>query len=183
MAAELVDYIPRVMIKSALFQHISNGSVRVSKADDDDWKKLGCLLTYIKNTIDLDLTLSANAMTVIKWWCDAAYAVRADFKSQTGSTMSMGRGTIISKSGKQKLKTKSSTEAELVSTSHTVPQMIWTNYFLESQGFIIDHATILYQDNKSAMLMERNDKFSSGKQTKKSIFDTSLLKIKLLLAK
>ena len=79
--------------------------------------------------------------------------------------MSMGRGTIMNKSGKQKLNTKSSTEAELVGASDTVPQMIWTNYFLESQGFVIDHA-ILFQDNKSAMLMERNGKFSSGKQTK-----------------
>jgi hypothetical protein len=104
-------------------------------------------------------------MTVVKWWCDAAYAVRNDYKSQTGSTMSMGRGTIMNKSGKQKLNTKSSTEAELVGASDTVPQMIWTNYFLQSQGFIINQA-ILYQDNKSAMLMERNGKLSSGKQTK-----------------
>jgi hypothetical protein len=138
---------------------------RVSKADKDDWKKLSRLLTYIKSTIDLDLTLSAKSTSVVKWWCDAAYAVRDDFKSQTGSTMSMGRGTIMNKSGKQKLNTKSSTEAELVGASDTVPQMIWTNYFLESQGFIIEHAT-LYQDNKSAMLMEQNGKFSSGKQTK-----------------
>jgi hypothetical protein len=138
---------------------------RVSKADEDDWKKLSRLLTYIKNTLDLDLTLSAHKMSVVKWWCDAAYAVRADYKSQTGSTMSMGRGTIMNKSGKQKLNTKSSTEAELVGASDTVPQMIWTNYFLESQGFIVDNA-ILYQDNKSAMLMERNGKLSSGKQTK-----------------
>ena len=35
------------------------------------------------------------------------------------------------------------------------PQLLWTNYFLRNQGFQINEAT-LYQDNKSAMLLEGN---------------------------
>ena len=57
---------------------------RVSRADTDDWKKLKRLLNYIRCTIDLKLTLSADNMTLTKWWVDAAYAIRDDYKSQPG---------------------------------------------------------------------------------------------------
>ena len=138
---------------------------RVTKADDDDWKKLKRLLQYIKGTMDLRLTLSAEKMNIVKWWVDAAYAVRQGCRSQTGSTMTLGRGTIMSKSTKQKINTKSSTESELVGASDSVPQIVWTNYFIAAQGYEIND-TILYQDNTSAIAMETNGKLSSGKRTK-----------------
>ena len=138
---------------------------RVSKADEDDWKKLQRLLQYIHSTIDLKLTLSASNMSIIKWWVDVAYGVRSDCKSQTGRTMSLGRGTIMSHSTKQKINTKSSTESELVGASDSVPQIVWTNYFLTSQGYSVND-TILYQDNTSAISMETNGKLSSGRRTK-----------------
>jgi hypothetical protein len=47
-------------------------------------------------------------------YVDASYAVDSDFKSHTGAVISLGYGPIFVKSTKQKLKTKSSTEAELV---------------------------------------------------------------------
>jgi hypothetical protein len=138
---------------------------RVSKADTDDWKKLQRLMQYIHHTIDLQLTLSASNMSVVKWWVDVAYGVRSDYKSQTGRTMSLGKGTIMSHSTKQKLNTKSSTESELVGASDSVPQIVWTNYFLTAQGYALND-TILFQDNTSAISMETNGKLSSGKQTK-----------------
>ena len=138
---------------------------RVTKADEDDWKKLKRLMQYIKNTLDLKLTLSAKNMNIVKWWVDAAYAVRDSCRSQTGSTMSLGLGTIMSKSTKQKINTKSSTESELVGASDSVPQIVWTNYFIKAQGYDIDES-ILYQDNTSAIAMETNGKLSSGKRTK-----------------
>ena len=138
---------------------------RVTKADDDDWKKLKRLMQYINSTIDLHLTLSAENMNVIKWWVDVAYGVRDDYKSQTGRAMTFGRGTIMNKSTKQKLNTNSSTEAELVGASDSVPQIVWTNYFVSAQGYSIND-TILYQDNTSAISMEKNGKLSSSKRTK-----------------
>lgn len=138
---------------------------RVSKADEDDWKKLKRLLGYIQGTMHLVLTLSAENFNVIKWWVDAAYGVRDDFKSQTGRTMTFGKGTIMSKSTKQKINTKSSTEAELIGASDMMPQILWTRYFIIAQGFEIDKC-ILYQDNKSAILMEENGKLSSSQRTR-----------------
>jgi hypothetical protein len=61
------------------------------------------------------LTLSAGNLCCIKWHVDASFAVHPDFKSHTSATMSFegGKGTAQSASRKQKLNTKSSTEAEL----------------------------------------------------------------------
>ena len=40
--------------------------------------------------------------------------------------MSLGQGAMYATAQKQKLNTKSSTEAELVSTVDVLPQMLWT---------------------------------------------------------
>lgn len=141
---------------------------RCACADQDDWKKLKRLLTYLRDTIDMQLILQADSMNVIKWWVDAAYGVRHDFRSQTGAGMSIGntgRDIFQVKSVKQGLNTKSSTEAEVVAASDMAPYLLWTRYFLEAQGITIDRC-ILYQDNKSAMLLECNGSLSSSKRTK-----------------
>ncbi len=56
-------------------------------------------------------------------------------RSHTGGAMSMGTGATYSTSKKQKLNTKSSTEAELVGVDDVLPQAIWTKYFMEAQGY------------------------------------------------
>jgi hypothetical protein len=68
-------------------------------------------------------------------------------------------------STRQKLNTRSSTETELVAADDLMPQIMWTNYFLNAQGYGL-HQTILYQDNRSAILLENNGKMSSSKRTK-----------------
>ena len=42
-------------------------TTRVKEPDEDDWKKLVRALKYLKDTIDLVLTLSADNMSVVKW--------------------------------------------------------------------------------------------------------------------
>ena len=78
---------------------------------------------------------------MLKWWVDVSYAAHDAMRGHTGGTMSMGKdrgGSIISISKKQKLNTKSLTEAELVGADNAMPQMLWTRYFLEAQGYVID---------------------------------------------
>ena len=59
---------------------ISFLTTRVKSPDEDDWKKLIRLLKYIKGTIDLPLTLSADNSSILKWWADGSFAVHADMK-------------------------------------------------------------------------------------------------------
>jgi hypothetical protein len=49
--------------------------------------------------------------------------------------------------------------------SDTLLQILWTRYFLEAQGYPVTES-IIFQDNQSAMLLEKNGKASSGKRTR-----------------
>ena len=79
--------------------------------------------------------------------------------------MSLGKGVVYGTSVCQKLNTKSSTEAELVGVNQVMPQVLWTRYFLEAQGYGVKD-NIAFQDNQSAMLLENNGRASSGKRTR-----------------
>ena len=113
----------------------------------------------------MSLVLSADSPTLSRWWVDAAYAVHNDCKGHTGAGMSFGQGMAISYSWKQQVMTKSSTEAELVGVDDILGYILWAHYFMEEQRYDMD-ASILYQDNMSAILLETNGKASSSKRTK-----------------
>ncbi len=140
-------------------------TTRVKGPDKDDQKKLQRVLSYLSGTKGLTLTLEATDLSIAKWWVDGSYAVHNDMRSHTGGTMSLGKGSIYSTSIRQKLNTKSSTETELVAVADVMPQVLWTGYFLKEQGYGVGKSTI-YQDNKSAILLEENGRSSSGKRTR-----------------
>jgi len=122
-------------------------------------------MRYLRATKLMPLTLKADSTNVIKWSVDAAYAIHFDMHSHTGGAMSMGKGVIYGTSTRQKLPTKSSTEAKIVAVSDVLPQVVWTCYFLEAQGYIVSDS-IVYQDNQSAILLEKHGKASSSKRSR-----------------
>ena len=91
------------------------------------------MMKYLNGTQDMKLTLSAKNLWSIKWYVDASFAVHPDFRSQTGGTMTFGKGAVQSLSKKQKLNTRSSTEAELVGADDVATQILWTKHFMEAQ--------------------------------------------------
>ena len=137
-------------------------STRVQHPDHDDYKKLGRVMKYLQNTMTLPLTLEADDLQLIHWWIDGAFATHRDMRSHTGGAMSLGKGIIYGTSTRQKLNTRSSTEAELVAVDDCMSQILWTRYFLDAQGYNINEC-IIYQDNKSAILLEQNGRASSSK--------------------
>ena len=138
---------------------------RVKCPDIDDYKKLARVIKYLRGTSKMPLTLKADSVASAKWWVDASYAVHTDMKSHTGGAMSMGQGMIYGTSTRQRINTKSSTEAELVGFNEVLPQVIWTRNFLAAQGFDNNKATV-YQDNQSDILLGKNGRASSSKRTR-----------------
>ena len=75
------------------------------------------------------------------------------------------RHLTYAKSTKQKLNTKSSTEAELVGVSEYLPYNIWLPMFMKEQGYDIK-TNLLAQDNQSAIKMEMNGRNSCTGNTR-----------------
>ena len=138
---------------------------RVKSPNESDWNKLVRMMKFLNGTREEPLILSADNLSICRWHVDASFAVHPDYKSHTGGTFTMGKGAIISQSSKQKLNTRSSTEAELVGVDDVAQKILWTKQFMEAQGYPIEQ-NILYQDNKSAILLEKNGKKSSSKRTR-----------------
>ena len=132
--------------------------------DVDNWKNLIQCIWYLWDSKELYLTLEADDDLAIKWWIDASFAVHPNMKSHTGGTMSFRKGSIYSMCHKQCINTKSSTEAELVGVNDGMPIVIWTRNFMTAQGYTI-HDNVIYQDNQSAILLEKNGRGSSGQCT------------------
>jgi len=86
---------------------------------------------------------------------DAAFGVHRDRKSHTGTLLWLGpkNAPISTRSSKQKLVTRSSTEAELVAANEVVQDVIWIRGILNELGYLQSKPTTVEQDNKSCMIM------------------------------
>ncbi len=119
------------------------------------WRKLCHLVEYLCSTHELPLILAADGTGVLSWYVDASFAVHPDMRGHTGGVITMGTGFPLDRSTKHKLNTHSSTESEIVAVDDLIPQILWARLFMKAQGFAVSD-NILYQDNKSAMLLETN---------------------------
>jgi hypothetical protein len=138
-------------------------TTRVTCSTEQDMDKLVQLLRYISGTKEKGLTLSSQQRMVVTGSVDASCGVHADFKSHTGGTISLGGGVVDAKSSKQKLNSKSSTEAELIAVSDYLSKLIWTRNFLIEQGHTEVGPVILQQDNMSAIALAEKGYSSSDK--------------------
>jgi hypothetical protein len=154
-------------------------SSRVQAPDRDDYKKLRRVMQYIRGSLDQVRTMEADGTGLAKWWIDASFAVHPDMRGHTGGVLSLGKGATYTASRGQKINTRSSTESELVGVYDILPQVLWTRNFLEAQGYGIKDSMV-YQDNKSTMLLAENGRASSSKRTRhiniRYFFVTDLIK-------
>ena len=69
-----------------------------------------------------------DGTNTVSWWLDGAFAIHNDMKNHTGAYMSLRIGASYVSSSKQKLNTRSSTEADLVAAYYSMPQIVWTHH-------------------------------------------------------
>ena len=138
------------------------------------------LLAFLNYSIDDVLKLAADEFTKLYWYVDASFAVHPDMKSHTGSIFTLGYGSIISASTKQKVNSRSSTEAELNGVDDRISKILWTKRFIEAQGHKVQ-LNVVYQDNTSTIKLQENGKASCGKRTRH--FDIKLFYITDLIAR
>jgi hypothetical protein len=141
-------------------------TTQVQEPDKDDWGKLNRELKYLKGTQYLKLRLSADSLNfTIHWYIDGLHQIHGNCQGQIGSLVTFGKGAVSRSSDKMKCNTKSSTETEIISLGNKLSNVVWMRYFIECQGYDIDES-IIFQDNMSALLMEKNGQISVSKQLK-----------------
>ena len=79
--------------------------------------------------------------------------------------MSLGLGATMSGSWRQKLNTRSSTEADLAGIDDDLKSTMWELYFMKYQGYKVTK-NIFIQYNKFTILLAKNGWFSRSKRTK-----------------
>eukprot|EP00957_Ditylum_brightwellii_P133517 10179253-Ditylum_brightwellii.AAC.1 len=100
--------------------------------DINDKKKLRNTLCYLQVTMNMPLMLEVNSLSQLTWWVDTAFTVHHDMWSHTGGALLAGKRAVYTTSTKQKLNTLSLTESELVGINDALPQILWTQHFLEA---------------------------------------------------
>jgi hypothetical protein len=137
-------------------------TTRTKSSTDDDYAKLTRVLKYLNGTKSFGMVLEANKDITVLVYADASYGVHADGKSHTGVNITLGRGAVYVRSGKQKIVSKSSTESELIGLSDSLSQAVWTRDFLLGQGYTMGPA-IVYQDNMSAIALAAKGRSTSDR--------------------
>ena len=132
-------------------------TTRVRSTAEDNCAKLLHLMLYLRGTRNISPTLSANGSGILKWWVDESFSVHPNMRGNPGGGLSLGRGSPIISSTKQKINTKSSTEIEIVSIDNFMPAICWNRYFIAAQGYNV-RDNRLHQDNKSSIILEKNGK-------------------------
>jgi len=153
-----------VQLRRDLLVALSFLTGRVKQPDEDDQKKLIHTLKYLNGTKHIGLRFSGSV------WnqgvsVDASYALHEiSGKSHSGWTKVVSKGAVSAKSMKQKIVTKSSTEAEVVALSDSVSSAIGWRNFLKWQGYDIP-AMKIEQDNQACLKLMAKGR-STSDQTK-----------------
>ena len=143
---------------------VSYLATHCSEPTEPLYEKAKKLLSYLKTTKNLKLTHKCDndgPKKLLFTFIDASYAIHKDMKGHSGCLIFDESGNLLyASSTKQKLMSKSSTDAEIIavhSSMNTIEEMRdLFNYLNDSNDSVC-----LYQDNLSAkFLMEHGDSSS-----------------------
>jgi len=90
---------------------------RVHEPNKDDWHKLMRLMSFIKCTLNDKRIVGADCLRRMLTMVDSAHTVHKDMRGHSGGLITFGTGVVYTKSTKQKMNTRSSTETDHVGTS------------------------------------------------------------------
>ena len=167
IAAIFHSYVMRVAylakrVKPQLSVSVSYLSTQVTKPNLDDLRKLDRAIRYVRDHIGEGITLTAAGTgknVIVTGHIDASFGCHENGKSHTGVCVTLGEGPVFVRSVKQRIVTKSSTEAELVALSDEAGIMFHIEDFVVAQGYLCQ--IVVGQDNQSTITMMSESKKES----------------------
>ena len=159
-----------IRARTDILTTLSYLTTRLSKPNTHDYKKLKRLLEYLNGTMDLPRICHSSSAPMGPIPCILGWTRRTQHTPtcgaiREGSCRSSLVDSYVRKSSKQKLNTKSSTEAELIGVSDYLPNTIWAMNFMAAQGVPCKLST-LAQDNQSAIKLAKNGRMSAGHKSR-----------------
>jgi hypothetical protein len=154
---------PAKRTRHDILMPLSALATRLQKATQEDMDALTHVYVYISLTLDLGLTFHTQSMQ-LHYWIDAAYALHSDKRGHTGILATLGsrNAPIYAKSAKQKIHSRSSTEAELLALDDGFLHLLWLRQVLDFMGYP-QVPTYVYQDNKSTIFVCETGHSKNGK--------------------
>jgi hypothetical protein len=149
-------------VKPEISVPVSYLATQVTTPNEGDWRKLDRVIRYVENNLGSGITLHANIQdkTIkVTGYIDAAFGCHDDGKSHTGVIITIGSGPVFVRSVKQKIVTKSSTEAELVALSDEAGTLLHVKECIVEQGYTV--VLVIAQDNQSTIALINEDKHGS----------------------
>ena len=129
---------------------VSHLASRVAESTQNDALKLGRVLNYLQSTKAKKVIFKRGGEVSLEAYIDASFGVHADGRSRTGVALMMSGVCVGAWSSKQKLTTKSSTEAEIVALSDGLPHVLWMRELVLAQGHVLA-PTRVHQDNQGVL--------------------------------
>jgi transposase InsO family protein len=126
------------------------------------WTAAKRVLRYLKGTKDIGITYSqsgsedSSSQNRIVGYNDASFADNYDRTSVSGYAFVAAKGAITWGSKKQNDVALSSTEAEYVCLSDGAREANWLRHLYQEIGFPEEKATLIYEDNQSALAIAEN---------------------------
>jgi hypothetical protein len=131
------------------------------------------VLRYLKGTLTTGLPFTRSDL-VLKFYSDASHLQHADGRGHTGFLAKLGNTIVMSRSGKQKIQARSSTEAEIIAAEECATYLVYMRKLCEELGIPTDGPTTIAQDNKSAIIIVNQG--GTFKRTKHMVGRISYLK-------
>ena len=130
---------------------------RTHVATDRDISHLMRIVRYLDNTREFGVHINCESLQ-LHCSCDASFAVHTpptSTKGHTGFIIGFGENMsyIHSRSGKQKLASTSSSDAEIIALCEALKMCYWMREVIRELGIADLQKIVVYQDNKSVIMM------------------------------
>lgn len=143
-------------VKMTCLTAVSALASKVSAPTVEDKKKLDRVFNYVATSRAQIMRFKVGGEINPVAFVDASHATQPGRKSRTGILLKIAGCAVGVWSVKQKIVTKSSTEAELVALTEALTNIIWLRRFYEYQGYKDMPPIIVWEDNESCINLIKN---------------------------
>jgi hypothetical protein len=171
---DLTQYVSKLMklmylanrTRPDILPTLSILSTKMKDPTDEDMEKLDRVVGYLRKSHHLGIMLRPVKMQLHAYF-DAAWAVHTDLKGHSGIYITLGYNgsPVVFKSSKQKMVSKSSTEAELIAVFDGMDYLLWIREVILFLGYDTDPITV-FQDNTSSITLAYMGRTSANSNSK-----------------